>query len=139
MTKEECRELEVKVRELNSKISEYYENEKVATRKSHECFIGKTYKYKDCDGRTNYYKIVWLDVNNNYRAYTLKFSYPYDFEIEYDEIFIEIVSLPLWCNSGLSNRPVEPTLKDLIEISLEEYNEAFDKSVAEIKSIEGCD
>lgn len=124
MTREECRELEEKVFELKSKISEYYENEKVATLKSHERFIGKTYKYKDCDGRTNYYKIVWLDVNNNYRAYTLKFSHPYDFEIEYDEIFIEIVSLPLWCNSSFSNRPVEPTLKDLIEISLEEYNEA---------------
>lgn len=132
MTKAECKELEEKVFKLKSKIAQYYVDENVNILKSHEQFIGKTYRYKepDCDN-VRYYKIVKLNKYNTYRVDAIKFSYPNIFHE--DETLIEIVSLPLWCNGGVSD---EPTLKDLTEVSIEEYNEVFDKCVAEIKSIQ---
>ena len=131
MTKEECKELEQKVSEIKTKIAQYYVEENKNIMQSHECFIGKTYKRKDVKYNfTNYYKIVGLDgYFNIHRANAIKFSYPCIFD-EY-EILIEIISLPLWCHDGSSD---EPTLKELTEISIEEYNEAFDKCVSEIKT-----
>ena len=132
MTKEECKELEQKVFELNTIIHQYYVDENISILKSHESFIGKTYMYKeiDCD-IIRYYKIVKLNEDNIYRVDAIKFSYPNIFQE--DEILIEIVSLPLWCHGGFGD---EPKLKDLTEISLDEYNEVFDKCIAEIKGKE---
>ena len=102
-------------------------------------FIGKVYKRPITEEIIGYYKLLDIDINNQYRMKTLVFGLPikpFMNKNSYEETsLLSIKSIGWFCNSITDFSQHKREIDLYTEISNEEYNEAFEIWLKNIKGI----
>lgn len=136
----DIKELEKQRDKLNAKINEYYELKTKTAIIENAGYVGKTFKKSLMDDMTGYYKILSVDINNQYRMNTLVFtlsSKPFiSMHDTYDDDAIMFIdSIGWFCNDMINYNKPSREIDTYVEISNEEYQEAFNLLLEKIKGV----
>lgn len=127
--------LEAKRNEITKQIDDYYKKEAKEKIEQNKFYIGCCLK-RIIDNKIYYYKIIDIDLRNEYRMYVFYFT---EFSTDYSKIISQdlcsINSIGFFTNT--LNDELKPCKElDLYdEISKEEYEEALNKWIQNIYKI----
>ena len=136
----DIKKLEKQRDKLTAKINEYYELKTKTAIIENAGYVGKTFKKPLTSNMTGYYKILSVDNNNQYRMNTLVFilsSKPFIslYDTYNDDAIIFIDSIGWFCNDMINYGKPSKEINNYVEISNEEYQEAFNLLLEKIKGV----
>lgn len=130
--------------ELNKQIDNYYKEQTKNEQTKNEItknndFIGKTFKRLITKEIMEYYKILDVEEDNQYRMKTLSFSLPIKSIISknsYEETSLFNIKTIDWFSNSMSDfEQHKQEMDSYIQISKDEYRAAFNKRLEQIRDI----
>jgi hypothetical protein len=136
------KELEKQRNELDNKIRQYYQQEKLGKFDSNKKYIGKTFKQKNEDDSVSYYKIMHPVIDNEFRFATFIFTLPIQIDFSQtwsiDNELCGFDTVGVLCSRIKSDGSKSLEIESFDEISENEFNEnleEFFKSMKEVLNV----